>query len=204
MVIGQLVTDDHRPAGSGLARRLELLSELAAAAIHPHRHAGVAQARGDSQPIGMVLAEADHRNHRRRGWHGHLLLLHGENRSVQADPEADARGRATAEELHQPVIPAATTQRLLLPLAPGDHELERGARVVVQPADEPMIDDVSDSERIEQVEDAPEVRAALLAQVVDALRSPIGQVRGQLLVVKDTQRVDLEPSARARKGKPPS
>src|SRR5688500_9828942 len=124
VVIGQLLTDDHRPAGSGLARRLELLSELAAAAIDPHRHAGVAQARGDSKPIGMVMAEPDDGDHRRHGGQRHLLLLHGEDRPVEPDPETDARGGAPAEQLDQAVVTAAAAQGLLLPLASGDHELE--------------------------------------------------------------------------------
>ena len=126
----------------------------------------------------------------------HALLLHREHRPVEADPEADPRRRPAAEELGEAVVAAAATDGLLLTLATGDDELERRARVVVEAAHQPMVDDVPHAQRIEQVEHGAEVGAALVAQVVGALRRAIGQVGGQVLVVEDAQRVDLEAPAR--------
>ncbi len=52
-----------------------------------------------------------------------------------------------------------------------------------------------DAERIEQVQDTPQVGATLVAQMVRAAWRSVHQVAGQVLVVEDTQRVDLEAAA---------
>ena len=158
-------------------------------------HAGRAQLAGDPQPIGMVVAGAEHRDQRRPWRKLDALRLHREHRPIEADPESDARRRPTTEELGQAVVAAAAADGVLLALAPGDEELERRARVVVEAAHQPMVDDVAHAHRVEQVEHGAEVGTALVAQVVAALRRAIGQVGRQVLVVEDAQRVDLEAPA---------
>ena len=83
-----------------------------------------------------------------------------EDEPVDADPEPDAGRRPAAEQLDQTVVAAAAADRLLLALAPGDVELERGPRVVVEAADEPRLEPVRDTERVEVRPDAGEVLGA--------------------------------------------
>ena len=123
------------------------------------------------------------------------LGLQRQHRSVEADPESDPRCRPTTEQLGQAVVSSAAADGVLLALAPGDEELERRARVVVEAAHQPMVDDVAHAHRVEQVEHGAEVRAAVVAQVVAALRGAVGQLGSQVLVVEDAQRVDLETPA---------
>jgi len=68
---------------------------------------------------------------------GRPRLGQGEEEPVNADAESDpGRGPAT-EQFHEPVIPPAATDRLLLAFAPRDVELERRPGVVVEAADQP-------------------------------------------------------------------
>ena len=130
----------------------------------------IAKTASHPEPIGHVVAGSDHRHERCGWWQRHLLLLHGKDGTIETDPEADPRRRASAKQLDQGVVPAATPDGLLLSLASGDEELERGAGVVVEAAHEPMVDHVADAQRIEEVQHPSEVSAAVVAQVIGAAR----------------------------------
>ena len=99
-------------------------------------------------------------------------LGQGEDEPVEADPEADAGRRPAAEQLDQAVVAAAAAERLLLALAAGDVELERGPGVVVEAADEPRLQPVRDAERVEVRADGREVLGAGVAQAVGDLAAP--------------------------------
>ena len=79
---------------------------------------------------------------------------------VEPDPEPDPGRRPPAEQLDQAVVPPAAADRLLLALAPGDVELERRPRVVVEAADEAGLEPVRHAERVEVGPDAGEVLGA--------------------------------------------
>ena len=76
---------------------------------------------------------------------GDAGLVEGEDEPIEADPEPDARRRPPAEQLDQAVVAAPAADRLLLALAPGDVELERGPGVVVEAADQPRLEPVADA-----------------------------------------------------------
>ena len=87
-----------------------------------------------------------------------VLLIEREQQPIEADAEPDARRRPATEQLDQPVVAPAATDRLLLSLAALDVELERGPRVVVETADQPGLEPVCDAERVEMGTDRREVR----------------------------------------------
>ena len=71
-----------------------------------------------------------------------------------------------AEQLDEPVVAAATAERLLAALTTGNEELEGRPGVVVEAADEARLDAVGDAERIEVLADRREMDPAGLAQQV--------------------------------------
>src|SRR5207247_2074932 len=91
---------------------------------------------------------------------------------------------------------STTAQRILLSLVPLDVELHRGAGVVVQAADQAMVDLIADAQGLELVADLLEVGPAGVTQVVNGAWRGRGDVRVQVLVVEHTQRV--EPQAPPR------
>ena len=88
------------------------------------------------------------------------VSLEREDQPVEPDPEPDPGRRPAAEQLDQAVVAAAAAERLLLALAAGDVELERGPRVVVEAADEPRLEPVRHAERVEVRADRREVLGA--------------------------------------------
>ena len=101
---------------------------------------------------------------------GDVRLGQGQDEPIDADPEADPRRRAAAQELDEPVVAPAAADRLLLALTTDDVELERGPGVVVEATDEPRLQSVGHAQRVEVVANAGEVLRACLAQVVGDLR----------------------------------
>ena len=89
---------------------------------------------------------------------------------VEPDPEADAGRRPTTQQLDEAVVPATAADRLLLALAALDVELERGPRVVVEPADEPGFESVRHAECVEVRPDGGEMLGAGVAQTIGDAR----------------------------------
>ena len=102
------------------------------------------------------------------------------------------RGR-TPQHLDQAVVAASAAEGVLGGVDGARGELERGAGVVVEAADQAVVDGVGHVERIEAGPHAGEVGRAGLAEVVDETRRVLG---GALalgrLAVEDAQRVLLE------------
>ena len=88
------------------------------------------------------------------------------------EAEADAGRRWAAEVFDQAVVATAAPDGVLRRLERGRGELERGARVVVEAADEARIDLVRDAGRVETVSDAGEVRPAVVAEPVEHDAAP--------------------------------
>src|SRR5205814_9234932 len=92
-------------------------------------------------------AEDGHRpglDNRRRA-----LCLDREEDPVQTQPEADPRGRFTAEQLHQAVVPAPAPERGLLARDPARIDLEGRPRVVVEAADQVWIEAIDHPESVQ-------------------------------------------------------
>ena len=120
-----------------------------------HRQPGGAEVRGDSQARDGIrrVAADDDRNRRRLGRRGDARRLEREQHPIEPEPEADARRRPAAEQLDEPVVaPAAADRGLLARRRPAGIDLERGPRVVVEPAHEPRLELVLDADG---VRDAP-------------------------------------------------
>ena len=98
------------------------------------------------------------------------LLLQRENEAIDAARDSDRRRRRAADLLDQVVVATAAGQRELRAERIG-HELERRARVVVEPADEGRHEPVLDPVGVQVAADRVEVRLALVAQRLADLRS---------------------------------
>ena len=196
--VRQLVADDDREmclvAGGGF----ELPAELAPAELRPGGDPRPSQVRGDREPGGgRIRVGADDDGHGRRLGRGHDTGLgQSEEQPVQPDPEADPGRRPPAEQLDEAVVAPAATDRLLLALAAGDVELERGPRVVVEPADEPGLEPIAHAEGLEVRADAGEVLGAGVAQPVRDLRRPrVERGHRRVLRIEQAQDVALEATA---------
>jgi hypothetical protein len=117
-----------------------------------------------------------------------LALADREEQSLDAGAEADAGRRRPPDRLDEPVVATAAADDALR--ADGSVlELERGARVVVEPADESRCEVVLDAECVQVFPDAREVVAARVAQrVADLGRIREDGVDALGLDVEDSQR----------------
>ncbi len=106
--------------------------------------------------------------------------------------EADRRRGRTAHLLREPVVAAATSDRVLGRVERVARQLEDGTRVVVEPAHEPRRDLERDPQRLQSFLHAREVRSRLVAQVLAELRRALEHV-GPVgaLGVEDAQRIRL-------------
>jgi hypothetical protein len=103
--------------------------------------------------------------------------------------------RRAAELLDEPVVAPASAERGL-GAQPLGHELEHGARVVVEAADQRRIDLILETRRVEQGADLPEVLGVLRRDPVDQPRSVCHHRLGAGVVrVEGAQRILLEPGA---------
>src|SRR3954468_10888621 len=139
----ELVAEDHREVRAVASGALELSTELPRRQLRPCDDPRRPQARRDRQPLGRRVGIGADDDGQRPGplVHGcrrrsSRLLLEHEEDPIDAEPEADTGRRAATEELDEAVVPTAAAERLLLPLAPGNVVLERGAGVVVEATDE--------------------------------------------------------------------
>ena len=109
------------------------------------------------------------------------------SRSMPAPKPMPGR-RRPADLLDEPVVaPAAADHRVRVLLRP--HELERGARVVVEPAHERRIEDVRHAEPVEPCAHLVEVRAAVVAERVADLRRVVERLaQRRILHVEHLQR----------------
>ena len=87
------------------------------------------------------------------------FTLDRKQQPLDARAEADARRSRPADRLHQAVVAAAAADRRIHVFVRPD-ELERGSRVVVEPAHERWFEDVLDSVRVEVAPHGIEVLAA--------------------------------------------
>ena len=114
--------------------------------------------------VGVEFGRFKVRGSRFEGLRGGLGL-EGEDEAVFADGEADAGGARAAEHLGEAVVAAAAEESVLGAEAGGwiagrgDGELEGGAGVVVEAADEAGIDGVRHTTRVERGADLGEVVA---------------------------------------------
>ncbi len=194
--VGQLVADDDREVRLVACGRLELLAELAPTELRARRDAGGPKRRGDAQAADRVVrvgADDDGHRHGLRD-RGHAGLVEREDQPVDADPEADPRRRPPTEQLDETVIAPPAADRLLLALAPGDVELERGPGVVVEAADQTRLEPVSDLERVEVRADGREMLGARIAQPIgDLRRRGIERGHRRVMRIEQAQHVALEP-----------
>ncbi len=96
--------------------------------------------------------------------------------AFDADPEPDAGRGLAAHLLDQTVVATAAADPVLRGVERLTRELERGARVVVEPAHQPRVDLVRDPEPVESVLHRLEVRARVLAQAFGDLRRVLDDV----------------------------
>ena len=120
LAVAQLVADDDREMSVLLGRGLELLAQLAPAQFRASGEARLAKLGRDTEPVhGGVRVGAHDDGHRVGFGNGRgAARLEREHHPIQPDPEADPRRRLAAEQLDEPVVAAAPTERLLLPSAP--------------------------------------------------------------------------------------
>ena len=124
------------------------------------------------------------------------LGVAGDQHPLDADAEADTRGRRTAHLLGQLVEAPAAADRVLGRVERVADELEGGARVVVEAAHEARRELVLDAELREPLLHALEVRLGLVAEVLGELRRPLDHVLPVFaLRVEEPQRVLLDPLA---------
>src|SRR6185295_2089414 len=149
LAVGKLVADDHREVGAVSSGRLELLAELPLAQLRPGDEPRRSERRRDPQALrgGRRIRPDDDGDRSRLGGRRRALLVEGEEDAIEPQPEADAGRRPPAEELDEAVVAPAPAERLLLALAAGHVELERGSGVVVEAADEPGLEPERDVER---------------------------------------------------------
>ena len=158
--------------------------------VHEHAQPGLRAAsrcrsRARSRPAGASGARnTSQRGVRRRRRQQHDQPLH-------AQREADAREVGAAQLLHQPVV-AAAAQHAVLRAQLAAHHLERGARVVVEAAHQPVAQPIGDAQQLQLAPHLREVVAALGAEVVGDLRQRLDDrlVLGHL-AVEHAQRVGL-------------
>ena len=138
----------------------------------------------------------DERVQDRLGGCHRTLGVGDDQQPLDPDPEADpGRGR-TAHILGELVVAPAAADRVLGGVERVAHELERGARVVVEPAHQARIELVLDSERVEAALYRLEVHPRLVAQMLGELRCPLDDVRPRVVLgVEHAQRVVLDPLA---------
>ena len=117
-----------------------------------------------------------------------VLVLEREQQALDAGAEADPGRRRTADLLDEPVVAAAAADRRVRVLV-GTDELERRARVVVEPAHERRVEHVRHAVEVELRAHLVEMRAAVVAQRLADLRRVVerGAQRG-VLHVEDLQR----------------
>lgn len=190
-----LLAQDHDAPGPGGVRRPHLRLE---APVRVDRGGGqTILAEGvhqvhDPPPRGVSHGHDEHIRSR-PGRRLHPLLLHGQDRPLDPDPEPDARRGRPAQFLDQPVVAPAPSHRALRP-DPLRPELEDGLRVVVEPPHEPGIERIPDVQRREVALQGPEVRRALLAEPFGDLRRACDhRLAGRDLAIQQPERVDLQP-----------
>ena len=130
-----------------------------------------------------------------RGFGG--LGLQGEDEAVFADGEADAGGARATEHLGEAVVAAAAEQGVLRAeaAAVGHGELEGGAGVVVEAANEAGFDDVGDAAGFERGFDLVEVRAGVVVEEVGDLREVVDDLLiVGVLAVEHAQRIGFGPA----------
>ena len=139
---GELVgSDDQRDAGAGTIGGLHLRLHRPAVERTVGRHARGAQLVREGERL-LASGRVDHPHvDGRVGRAEHALGVAREQDPLDARAEADAgRGRPT-ELLGKAVVATAAADRVLRRVERVARELERGARVVVEPADEQRVDD---------------------------------------------------------------
>ena len=182
----------HRPASAALSCLPSLRSPNASSALMP------AGAQRLGQPERLPLAALVHGTRNTRAARldagtarpaavfSSMMI-----RSMPLAKPTPGVGRA-AQLLGQTVVATAAAERALR----ADHgrpDLPDRARVVVQSAHQARVDRVRDARRLQMVEPALEVHAALVAQVIGAVRRALehGLALGPLFV-QQAQRIGLE------------
>ena len=108
---------------------------------------GGAQLGGDrAAPRAPPVVSTTNTSTRAVGRREHTLVVAGEQRAVEAEREADARRRRTAERLDQAVVATAAAERVLRRVERAALVLERRVPVVVEAAHEPRVDRERDAE----------------------------------------------------------
>ena len=181
---------------------VEGLAELEGAVAYFDGEAGAAEVAGEGQG-GGVLGGAEGGDVGVELWvHdrgaggcgvGFGLGLEGEDEAVFADGEADAGGSGAAEHLGEAVVAAAAEQGVLGAEAGGDGELEGGAGVVVEAADEARVDGGTGRRR-RRARRGPASKWALGvgAEVVGDLGQGVDEVLvGFVLAVEDAEGIGV-------------
>ena len=192
------LAQDRRVRGTGAVGHLELRlqgpSSNAASAGTPAARRSRTRSRARARPASPTPTTND--DQRRLLGRRDPLLLERQQHPLEAHPEPDPRDVRPAEHLGQPVVPAAAEQRRVLRREVGAHELERGPRVVVEPAHERRRRRPAIPASFRPAWTPLEVLAARVAEAVGDPRR-LGRDRPARLVlaVEDAQRVVLEPIA---------
>ena len=171
LALAQLLeADEHGEAGAEARRLLELPLDAAAGQVElGARQALAAQALGERERLAARLVGEAHHVHRRPRPGGGRAAP-GEGDALEAAAEAAPRRRRSAELLDEPVVAAAAADGVLRRLEGERLELERRARVVVEPAHETGVDVGLEADGAQQAQHALEVLATVRAQVVDQAR----------------------------------
>src|SRR5579863_162911 len=106
--------------------------------------------------------------------------------------EPDSRRRLTAELSDEPIVAAAGAYGILRSKCVGD-PLEDRAAVVVQAADQPRVDAIADTDRVERGAERSEVLARLRIQMIgEERRARNDRAHFGILAVQDAQRIAVE------------
>ncbi len=123
----------------------------------------------------------------------HAFGVTGQQNPFDADPEADARGRGSSQHLDQSVVAPSPTDPVLCGLERVGRELERRAGVVVEPADQAVVELVTDPKRLQAFAHPVEMGPAGVAEVVGERRGVFGGLDALLaLAIEDPQRIGVD------------
>ncbi len=136
--LGLLLADDDREGGAARVGRLHLALERPARSparsTQPASRSSCSTTSAADDPSRMP--STTNTSARALGGGHHALGVGRDQQALDADAEPDARRRRSAHLLGQPVVASAAADGVLGGVEGVGRELERGARVVVEPAHE--------------------------------------------------------------------
>ena len=171
-----------------LRNRPKLLGQGSCRPVHQDVDVSGSESARDLKPEGTVRFPAYNCHDGRRNAPGRVARTRDRRScSLHADSESDARRGPAPEQLDKSVVPPASPYCILLPSSPDLKELERGSCVVVQAANEPMVEFPGDCQSVKALLHCLKVDGTVITQVIDRSGCGLDDRFGQVLVVENAK-----------------